>query len=63
MTAITNKLTETRGFKPNIDFNHLDEIKWNELSLDKKLDELFKRNDIIIESLADEDLAEYKLCK
>ena len=58
VTAITNKLTETRGFKPNIDFNHLDEIKWNELSLDSKLDELFKRNDIIIESLADEDLAD-----
>tara|TARA_A100001388_G_scaffold40948_1_gene26245 strand:- start:19896 stop:25541 length:5646 start_codon:yes stop_codon:yes gene_type:complete len=56
VTAITKKLEETRGFKPEVNFDHLDEIKWSELSLDKKLDELYRRNDIIIESLADEDL-------
>lgn len=54
--AITERLAETRGFSTDINFTHLDDIKWNELSLDGKLDELFKRNDIMIESLSDEDL-------
>ncbi len=56
LARITEGFANRRGFTPSLEYKFLDEIKWNELDLDQKLDELYRRNDIIVESLAEEDI-------
>ena len=58
LARITEGFANRRGFSPNISYKFLDEVKWNELDLNGKLDELYKRNDILVESLSDEDIAD-----
>ena len=52
---LTQELISKRGFRPDINYKYIDDIQWDQLSLDQKVEELYKRNDIVVESLADED--------
>lgn len=56
LARITEGFVNRRGFTPFLNYEYLDEVKWNELDLDQKLDQLYKRNDIIVESLVEEDI-------
>ena len=52
---ITQELISKRGFRPDVNYKYIDDVQWNHLTLDQKIEQLYKRNDIVVESLADED--------